>query len=233
MTTRLVTEIIEELGAEVVTQAPKPMEWSRDKAQLLKGSISRCTLCVGALEFDVTQRDVLLLTHVEEVNEALRRLNICGFDDVMVVNVMHFCKTHLPALISAVAPKIILAHDTAAFSLGFDYPMDHLAGRTAIWWANDVNNLGCFVLFMLPARPGNKSWWLSQLYKVDRYLTGEQSAWDEIGKGLCMGENKVNPARECPRHVVWLDQNGLPFCKGHKTLPEKPKTKARRRERVR
>lgn len=233
MTTRLVTEIIEELGAEVVTQAPKPMEWSRDKAQLLKKSISRCTLCVEVIEFGVHQYDLILLVSNPDYEEALRRLRVSGFEDVMVVDVFRLCKTHLPALISAVAPKVIVSYGTAAFSLGFDYPMDHLAGRTAIWWANEVNSLGCFILFMLPTKPGNKSWWLSQLYKVDRYLTGEQSPWDEIGKGPCVEVNKLYPDVICRNHVVWLDQNGLPFCKGHKTLPKKPKTKARRRERVR
>ena len=234
MPTKLVQEIIDSLGAEVVTQAPKPMEWDRGKTQLLKNSVQRCSLCNAKVDSSFGQRDVLLLLDGEKFpEEELRRLEICGFLDVVIVHSMEFCKQHLHGMTSTFAPKVILALDKSCVSLGFDLPPDHLAGRTAIWWANEVNTLGCFVLFLPRASLSNKSWWLSQLYKLDRYLTGEDSPWDFIGRGPCVGQNTLHPGTICRNHVSWIDQNGLPYCRGHKVLPEKPKTKARRRERIR
>jgi len=208
---RLVQEIVDELGAEVMVNTPLPM---RDSAQAGLGFV--------------------LLDDGE--GEAIRRVDLCGLtpETWATSEGVHQVEDVAPALVIAVG-------QSAAEALGFHHPITQLSTRTAIYWQDAHSRRGCFVLFLPEPDAVNKSAWLSQIYKAARYLSGEQSPWDEIGRGPCMGVREMPSWQEdrgkdlvgCNRNVAWLDQWGLPWCQGHKVLPEKPKTKARRRERVR
>lgn len=212
MVVRAVQEIIDELGAEVVVSTPLPM---RDSAQ-------------AGLGFVVVDNGE---------GEVVRRIELCGLCPEAWIT-----SDCAQEKVADVAPMLVIAvGQAAAEALGFHHPIAQLSTRTAIYWQDTHTRRGCFVLFLPEPDAVSKSSWLSQIYKAHRYLTGEQSPWDEIGRGPCMG-TKVVPVGMydhgvkqvgCNNNVAWLDQWGLPWCQGHKTLPEKPKTKARRKERVR
>jgi len=212
MAVRLVQDVIDELGAEVMVNTPLPM---RDSAQ-------------AGLGFVVVDNGE---------GEVVRRVELCG----LYPEAWHTSED-AQEKVADVAPMLVIAvGQAAAEALGFHHPIAQLSTRTAIYWQDAYSRRGCFVLFLPEPDAVNKAAWLSQIYKAARYLSGEQSPWDEIGKGPCMAMRKPltnhSPTREqvvgCSNNVAWLDQWGLPWCQGHKTLPEKPKTKARRKERVR
>jgi len=218
MAVRLVQEIVEELGAEVMVNTPLPM---RDSAQ-------------AGLGFVVVDNGE---------GEVVRRIELCG----LCPEAWHTSENAREKVADAAPMLVIAVGQAAAEALGFHHPIAQLFTRTAIYWQDAHSRRGCFVLFLPEPDAVNKSAWLSQIYKAARYLSGEQSPWDEIGRGPCMGTrmaptnhypyDRVWPRFEwqvgCSNNVAWLDQWGLPWCQGHKVLPEKPKTKARRRERVR
>ena len=211
MVVRLVQEVIDELGGEVMVNTPLPM---RDSAQ-------------AGLGFVVVDNGE---------GEVVRRVELCGlYPEAWITS------EDAREKVADVAPMLVIAVGRAAAkALGFNHPIAQLSSRTAIYWQDTHSRRGCFVLFLLEPDAVNKPAWLSQIYKAERYLTGAQSPWDEIGRGPCMGTREMPSWQEdrgrdlvgC-RNVAWLDQWGLPWCQGHKTLPEKPKTKARRKERVR
>jgi len=208
MVVRLVQEVIDELGGEVMVNTPLPMAGG-----------------------GVNDGTGLVLVCPRSHAEASRRIGICG----VALRAWISDET----VLAAWAPMLaIVAGERSARALGFNYPIAQLSTRTAIYWQDTHSRRGCFVLFLPEPSTANKSAWLSQIYKAERYLTGEQSPWDEIGRGPCMGVKEV-PSRQvvggrdlvgCNNSVAWLDQWGLPWCQGHKTLPEKPKTKARRKD---
>jgi len=211
---RLVQEIVDELGAEVMVNTPLPM---------------------GDRPYDGTGAG---LAHSEgDVGEVFRRLELCG-----IPLVGWGSPSKVVDLLPRISPMVLLVDgEPAAHALGFNHPIAQLSTRTAIYWQDAHTRRGCFVLFLSEPDAVNKAAWLSQIYKAARYLSGEQSPWDEIGRGPCMGVKEVpswwadrsSELVGCGNSVAWLDQWGLPWCQGHKVLPEKPKTKARRRERVR
>lgn len=212
MVVRLVQEIVDELGGEVMVDTPMPM---RDSAQ-------------AGLGFVVVD---------DGSGEAVRRIELCGLCPEAWIT-----SDYAREKVADMAPMlVIVVGQVAAEALGFNHPIAQLSSRTAIYWQDTHSRRGCFVLFLPEPDAVNKAAWLSQIYKAERYLSGEQSPWDETGRGPCMGVNKVpvgmydHSTKQvgCNNNVAWLDQWGLPWCQGHKTLPEKPKTKARRRERVR
>lgn len=208
MAVRLVQEVIDELGGEVMVNTPLPM---RDSAQ-------------AGLGFVVVDNGE---------GEVVRRVELCGlYPEAWITS------EDAREKVADVAPMLVIAvGQAAAKALGFNHPIAQLSSRTAIYWQDTHSRRGCFVLFLLEPDAVNKSAWLSQIYKAERYLTGAQSPWDEIGRGPCMGTREA-PSNHyphtvqvgCNRSVAWLDQWGLPWCQGHKTLPEKPKTKARRKD---
>lgn len=211
MAVRLVQEIVDELGAEVMVNTPLPM---RDSAQ-------------AGLGFVVVDNGE---------GEVVRRIELCGLHP----EAWHTSEDARWKVADAAPMLVIAVGQSAAEALGFHHPITQLSTRTAIYWQDAYTRRGCFVLFLPEPDAVNKAAWLSQIYKAARYLSGEQSPWDEIGRGPCMG-TRVAPTNHypyerqvgCSNNVAWLDQWGLPWCQGHKVLPEKPKTKARRRERVR
>jgi len=212
MVVRLVQEIVDELGGEVMVNTPMPM---RDSAQ-------------AGLGFVVVD---------DGSGEVVRRIELCGLSPEAWIT-----SDYAQEKVADVAPMlVIVVGQLAAEALGFHHPIAQLSTRTAIYWQDTHTRRGCFVLFLPEPDAVNKAAWLSQIYKAERYLSGEQSPWDEIGRGPCMGVREMPSWQEdrgrdlvgCNNNVAWLDQWGLPWCQGHKVLPEKPKTKARRRERVR
>jgi len=211
MVVRAVQDIIDELGAEVMVSTPLPM---RDSAQ-------------AGLGFVVVDNGE---------GEVVRRIELCGLCPEAWIT-----SDYAQEKVADVAPMLVIAvGQAAAEALGFHHPIAQLSTRAAIYWQDTHTRRGCFVLFLPEPDAVNKAAWLSQIYKAARCLSGEQSPWDEIGRGPCMGV-KAGPGDHymhevrvgCSNSVAWLDQWGLPWCQGHKVLPEKPKTKARRRERVR
>jgi len=212
MVVRAVQDIIDELGAEVMVSTPLPM---RDSAQ-------------AGLGFVVVDNGE---------GEVVRRIELCGLCPEAWIT-----SDYAQEKVADVAPMLVIAvGQAAAEALGFHHPIAQLSTRAAIYWQDTHTRRGCFVLFLPEPDAVNKAAWLSQIYKAARYLSGEQSPWDEIGRGPCMGTKEVSfglyghgvKQVGCSNNVAWLDQWGLPWCQGHKVLPEKPKTKARRRERVR
>jgi len=208
MAVRLVQEIVDEFGAEVMVNTPLPM---RDSAQ-------------AGLGFVVVDNGE---------GEVVRRIELCG----LYPEAWHTSENAREKVADAAPMLVIAVGQLAAEGLGFHHPIAQLSTRTAIYWQDAHSRRGCFVLFLLEPDAVNKAAWLSQIYKAARYLSGEQSPWDEIGRGPCMGTRNMTYDGDmqvgCNNNVAWLDQWGLPWCQGHKVLPEKPKTKARRRERVR
>jgi len=208
MAVRLVQEIVEELGAEVMVNTPLPM---RDSAQ-------------AGLGFVVVDNGE---------GEVVRRIELCG----LCPEAWHTSENAREKVADAAPMLVIAVGQAAAEALGFHHPIAQLSTRTAIYWQDAHSRRGCFVLFLPEPDAVNKAAWLSQIYKAARCLSGEQSPWDEIGRGPCMGTRNMTYDGDmqvgCNNNVAWLDQWGLPWCQGHKVLPEKPKTKARRRERVR
>lgn len=211
MVVRLVQEIVDELGGEVMVNTPMPMG---------SGSPNAGT--------------GLVLLCPDDLAEADRRIGLCGIKYRAWISDAFALDAWAPML-------AIVVGERSAHALGFHHPIAQLSTRTAIYWQDAHSRRGCFVLFLPEPDAVNKAAWLSQIYKAERYLSGEQSPWDEIGRGPCMGTREMPLWQEdrgrdlvgCNRNVAWLDQWGLPWCQGHKVLPEKPKTKARRRERVR
>jgi len=208
MVVRAVQDIIDELGAEVMVSTPLPM---RDSAQ-------------AGLGFVVVDNGE---------GEVVRRIELCGLCPEAWIT-----SDYAQEKVADVAPMLVIAvGQAAAEALGFHHPIAQLSTRAAIYWQDTHTRRGCFVLFLPEPDAVNKAAWLSQIYKAARYLSGEQSPWDEIGRGPCMGTRNMTYDGDmqvgCNNNVAWLDQWGLPWCQGHKVLPEKPKTKARRRERVR
>jgi len=213
MAVRLVQEIVEELGAEVMVNTPLPMssDWEAGLG-------------------------LALVVEQFPADETMRRLDLCGVKTKWLMDVR--C---VEDIVRAAPMLVLVVGEPAAHAFGFNHPIAQLSTRTAIYWQDAHARRGCFVLFLPEPDAVNKPAWLSQIYKAARYLSGEQSPWDEIGRGPCMGVKEVPSWQEdrgrdlvgCNRNVAWLDQWGLPWCQGHKVLPEKPKTKARRRERVR
>jgi len=209
MAVRLVQEIVEELGAEVMVNTPLPMS---------PGWEAGLGLALVVEQFPA--------------DETMRRLDLCGVKTKWLMDVR--C---VEDIVRAAPMLVLVVGEPAAHALGFNHPIAQLATRTAIYWQDAHSRRGCFVLFLPEPDAVNKSAWLSQIYKAARCLSGEQSPWDEIGRGPCMGTRNMTYDGDmqvgCNNNVAWLDQWGLPWCQGHKVLPEKPKTKARRRERVR
>lgn len=211
MVVRLVQEVIDELGGEVMVNTPLPMAGG-----------------------GVNDGTGLVLVCPDYLPEADRRIGLCGIEYRAWISDESALTPWAPML-------AIVVGERSARALGFNHPIAQLSSRTAIYWQDTYSRRGCFVLFLPEPDAVNKSAWLSQIYKAERYLTGAQSPWDEIGRGPCMGTREMPSWQEdrgrdlvgCNRNVAWLDQWGLPWCQGHKTLPEKLKTKARRKERVR
>jgi len=209
---RLVQEIVDELGAEVMVNTPMPMssDWEAGLG-------------------------LALVVEQFPADETMRRLDLCGVKTKWLMDVR--C---VEDIVRAAPMLALVVGEAAAHALGFHHPIAQLSTRTAIYWQDTHTRRGCFVLFLPEPDAVSKAAWLSQIYKAARCLSGEQSPWDEIGRGPCMGikagpgDHYMHEVRVgCSNNVAWLDQWGLPWCQGHKVLPEKPKTKARRRERVR
>jgi len=168
MAVRLVQEIVEELGAEVMVNTPLPM---RDSAQ-------------AGLGFVVVDNGE---------GEVVRRIELCG----LYPEAWHTSE-NAQEKVADVAPMLVIAvGQSAAEALGFHHPIAQLSTRTAIYWQDAHSRRGCFVLFLPEPDAVNKSAWLSQIYKAERYLSGEQSPWDEIGRGPCMG-TRMAPTNHYP-----------------------------------
>jgi len=207
MAVRLVQDIVDELGGEVMVNTPMPMAGG-----------------------GVNDGTGMVLVCPTSYPEAARRIGLCKVPLRAWISDTTVLDTWAPML-------AIVVGERSAHALGFRHPIAQLSTRTAIYWQDTHSRRGCFVLFLPEPDAVNKAAWLSQIYKAERYLSGEQSPWDEIGRGPCMGiraglgDHYMHEVVEgCNRNVAWLDQWGLPWCQGHKVLPEKPKTKARRKE---
>jgi len=254
----LVEELVQEFGGEVMVQTPLSMGWQLDRAREAENQCRQCTSCSRCEGFRVTPdmakpNDVVVLADdwnnkTAVLSELMYRAGLevlmlptlmCNDHREVAPSQLRMCSTNAQAALRASGASLVLAvNQDAVTSLGFTGRIEHLDGRVAIWWADETTRRGCFVLFVhMPSEHltrHEKQKVLSRIYLTDRIVRGEQSAWDLIGARGCVSQTlPVWPEvewRSCPNPVNWLNENGLPFCKGHKTLKAKLKTKARRRE---
>lgn len=255
----LVEELMQEFGGEVVAQTPLSMGWDEGRASQAESQTARCTSCSRCEGYRVIPdlstmpKDVAVVANdwdkqAAVFSELMYRSGLdftpiptlaCNDGREVAPAQLRMCSTNVQASLRASGASLVLAvNQDAVTSLGFTGRIEHLDGRVAIWWADETTRRGCFVLFVhVPSEhltPHEKTKVLSRIYLADRIVRGEQSAWDLIGAGGCVSDGAQLWPEDgpvgCPNPVNWLDENGMPFCKGHKTLKVKLKTKARRKE---
>ena len=253
----LVEELVKEFGGEVVTTTPLSMGWDNQAGALAMHQTFRCMAC-SRCEGDrrlpkLDGSDICMVGSYDNpgVTEFCLLLDKAGFHWSAIPTLacndgrevapaqLRMCSTNVQASLRASGASLVLAiNQDAVTSLGFTGRIERLDGRVAIWWADETTRRGCFVLFVhVPSEHltrHEKAKVLSRIYLADRIVRGEQSAWDLIGAGGCVSDGAQLWPEDgpvgCPNPMNWLDENGMPFCKGHKTLKVKLKTKARRKE---
>jgi len=249
---RLAQEVIDELGAEVMVNAPRAM--TRFPRQLVDGvldSISTCQFCslaappserVGPI---VKPSDLMVVMSSDpaEINEAFRVTDLClpGIDYSACPTLIcpalspvsingteeqrKQCSPNVKLVAIAAAPSIIIAYGPlAAQSLGLP-GYAWMKNQVAIWWVERDSAAGAFVFLMPPPIADHKKHIFTRLYTVERALNGEMNLWDLIGQyDFCTD-------LQCSNYADRLDQNGLPWCKAHKPYTPPPTTLGRKRRR--
>jgi len=251
---RLAQEVIDELGAEVMVNAPRAMK--RHPRRLVDGvldSISTCQFCSLAAPLDarikpiIEDADLMVVTSSDpaEINEAFRVTDLClpGIDysvcptlicpvrpgSRLTVNGSEEqrkqCSQNVKLAAFTAAPSIIIAYGPlAAQSLGLP-AYAWMKNQVAIWWVEQDSAAGAFVFLMPPPTADHKKQIFTRLYTVERALKGEVNLWDLIGKHDFCTEF------QCSSYAERLDQNGLPWCKAHKPYTPPPTTLGRNRRR--
>lgn len=248
---RLVQDVIDELGAEVMVQAPRSMHSSTALVAAVREQVVACQMCSLAARdafrlppyIAHAQADVAIVLgeHADEATEA-RRLTKLGLLDVPFSKIYTLgcmvdergstphqrtmCQDNVRLGICAAAPSIaILYGPDAAEALGFPR-FAWMRNEVAIWWWDVKGERGCFVVFMPDATSDTKRIIFSRLAMVESVLKGQINMWDRIGNsgGLCTDI-------KCFTHPTRLDETGLPWCKAHRPYTPPAKTLGRNRRR--
>lgn len=246
---RLVQDVIDELGAEVMVNAPRSMHSSGvlvDKAMAQVKGCRECSLASDQLRcppyiYPVMSDVAIVLGEIQGEADEARRLTKLGLVDVPFSKIYTLgcmvgqagstteqrvmCRHNVQTSLRAAAPSIaILYGEDAAEALGFPR-FAWMRNPVAIWWADVKSERGCFVVFMPDATPNTKRIIFSRLAMVESVLNGQINLWDEIGNGGFCTDIK------CITYPERLDETGLPWCKVHKPYTPPAKTLGRNRRR--
>ena len=89
----------------------------------------------------------------------------------------------------------------------FGFPEPRALGRVGVWTSEHGGNFG-LVLLAPRFTEASKTAMIDLLYMVKH-----GHPWDEVGSGECLGVDYLG--RGCKNGVTWLDERGMPYCKGH------------------
>lgn len=248
---RLVQDVIDDLGAEVMVNAPRSMHSSKTLRIKALEQVGGCKMCSLAtvddfrlppyFALDQTDVAIVLGERTDEVTEA-RRLTKLGLVDIPFSKIYTLgcmvgqagstlyqrrtCQQNVETSLRAAAPSIAILYGVdAAEALGFPRHA-WMRNEVAIWWADEKSERGCFVVFMPDAVGDTKRIIFSRLAMVESALNGQINLWDRIGAGggFCTDI-------KCITYPERLDETGLPWCKVHKPYTPPFKTLGRNRRR--